>query len=60
MWDVNVTLPDSAPRMFDVAFGDATIDETPLVTQGVFEGGLEGLSECSDAVGDEIEEILIG
>jgi len=60
MWDVNVTLPDSAPRMFEVAFGHATVDETLLVTQGAFRGELEGLSECSDAAGDEIKEITIG
>jgi len=60
MWDVNVTLPDSAPGMFDFAFGDSAADETPLVTQRIFKGVLEDLSECSDVIGEEAEESLIG
>ena len=33
MWNVYITLPDPAPGMFDVAFGNATVGNTPLVTQ---------------------------
>lgn len=56
MWDVNATLPDSAPRMFDVAFGDSTVDEMPLDAQRVLKGDL---SECGDALGEEIQNSLL-
>lgn len=38
MWDVNVTLPDSAPRMFDVAFGGAIVGETLPALRGYSRG----------------------
>ncbi|KAF9645475.1 hypothetical protein BDM02DRAFT_508389 [Thelephora ganbajun] len=47
MWDVDVTLPDSAPGMFDAAFGNVTVDETQVVTQKIFTGDLR---ECGDAI----------
>jgi len=53
MWDVDVTLPDPAQGMFDIAFGDATVDKVPLVAQRIGEGELEDLSECSDTIREE-------
>lgn len=58
MWEVNVTLPDCAPRMFDVVFGNATVDEIPLGTQKVLKGELENLSECEDALREDIQNSL--
>lgn len=59
MWDVNVTLPDSALRMFDVVFGNATVDEISLDTQRISKGELENLGECEDALEEEIQNSLI-
>jgi hypothetical protein len=48
IWDVYITLPDIAPRMFDAALGDTIIDKTPLAVQWVAEGELRA-NECDDA-----------
>lgn len=53
MWDVDVTLPDPAPRMFDIAFGNATVDKVPPVAQRIGDGELEDLSGCSDTIRKE-------
>jgi hypothetical protein len=58
MWDVDVTLPDSAPRMFDTIFGDTVVDEIPLVAQRIFKGELEDLSECGDVLREERQNSL--
>ena len=50
MWNVDITLPDSAPRMFDAAFGDATVDNIPLAVQRILKGELEDFSECGDGL----------
>jgi hypothetical protein len=50
MWNVDVALPDSSPRMFDAAFGDATVDNIPLAVQRILEGELEYVSECGDGL----------
>ena len=60
MWDVDVTLPNPAPGMFDVAFGGTTIDEIPLVAQREVEGESEDLGERDGAIGEDIEKSLIG
>jgi hypothetical protein len=54
LWDVNVTLPDFAPRMFDVAFGNTTVYEIPLGSQRIMKGELEKFSEGGGALGEEI------
>ena len=58
MWEVNVTLPDSAPRMFDVIFGNATVDEIPLGTRRVSKGELGDLGEDGNALGAGIQNNL--
>jgi hypothetical protein len=58
MWDVDVTLPDSAPRMFDTIFDDTVVDEIPLVAQRIFKGELEDLSECGDVLREERQNSL--
>ena len=50
IWIVDVILPDPAPGMFDIAFGNATVDKVPLVAQKVGKGELEDLSECTDTL----------
>lgn len=55
MWEVNATLPDSAPMMFDLIFGGAVVDEIPLGSQRILEGELENLSECEDVLEKEIQ-----
>jgi hypothetical protein len=59
MWDVNITLPDFAPRMFDAAFDGATVNEMLLGTQRILEGEVENPSECVDALEEEIQTSLI-
>lgn len=58
MWDVNVTLPDPAPRMFDAIFGDSTVDEISLGTRKILKGEPDSLSECGGAF-EETRESLI-
>jgi len=60
MWEVDATLPDPAPKMFDIAFGNGTVDKVPLVAQRIGKGELEDLSECSDSVGDEAGKGIAG
>jgi hypothetical protein len=55
MWEVDVTLPDPAPEMFDATFGDTAINKTPLFTQRRVEGDLEDLSEYSNVVEEKVE-----
>ena len=53
MWDVNITLPDPAPGIFDMVFGNATVDNAPLVAQSIGKGDLEDLDEGCDVIGEE-------
>ena len=59
MWEVKATLPNPVPRLFDLAFGNATVDEIPLVAQRIVKGELEDLSECADALREEIRDSRI-
>lgn len=58
MWDVNVTLPDFSPRMFDAVFGNSTVDEIRLGARKILKGEPEILSGYGDTLGEEIQTSL--